>query len=180
MLKQRLVGAIILTSLAIILLPLLLDGSPEGRELVVPRIPEPPQVELSSDRVDNFVADMRQMESTSKGRLPKEVVDDTDYEVVEDFVLDQNQLPVSWSLQVGSFRQQDNATKLREKLRADNYRAYVLGADNHSGKIWRVFVGPMVNKQALAELSTELEGKLDLKGRIVRYRIEEDAGQLGG
>lgn len=179
-LKQRLTGAIILTSLAIIILPLLLDGTREERESVVAEIPTPPRIELEELEVEDVTARIEQMERASEARLPVEVVDETEYEEAEDFILDKNQLPVSWSIQLGSFKNEDNATNLREKLRSEDYRSYILHARTNEGEVYRVFVGPMVSKEALAELSLEIESKLDLKGQIVRYRIEEDTGQLGG
>ncbi len=120
------------------------------------------------------------MERASEARLPKEVVDETDYETAEDYILDKNQLPVSWSIQLGSFKNQENATNLRTKLRDQHFRSYILHANTNEGEVYRVLVGPMVSKEALAELSTEIESKLKLKGQIVRYKIEEDTGQLGG
>ena len=179
-LKQRLTGAVILTSLAIILLPLLLDGTSKDRDRIVADIPTPPRIELKSLTVDDVTLKMEQMERASEARLPKEVVDETDYETAEDFILDKNQVPVSWSIQLGSFQNQENATNLRAKLRDQHYRSYILHANTNEGEVYRVLVGPMVSKEALAELSTEIESKLKLKGRIVRYKIEEDTGQLGG
>ena len=87
---------------------------------------------------------------------------------------------MSWSIQLGSFKSRDNAINLRATLRDQNYRTYILHARTNEGEVYRVFVGPMVSKGALAELGEEIEGKLQLKGRIVRYRIEEDLDQLGG
>ena len=179
-LKQRLTGAIILTSLAIIILPLLLDGTREERERIVAEIPEPPRIDLEELEVEDITASIDQMERASEARLPVEVVDETEYEEADDFILDKNQLPVSWSIQLGSFKSADNATNLREKLRQQDYRSYILHARTNEGEVYRVFVGPMVSKEALAELIVEIESKLNLKGQIVRYRIEEDTGQLGG
>ena len=179
-LKQRLTGAVILTSLAIILLPLLLDGTQQEREQVIAQIPEPPRIDLEDITVQDVNESMVQMEKASESRLPREVVDETDYETAPDFILDQNQLPVNWSLQLGSFANEENATRLREQLRVENYRTYILHAKTSEGEIYRVFVGPSSSRESLSEMNREIEGKLQLKGRIVRYRIEEDGEQLGG
>jgi len=179
-LKQRLTGAVILTCLAIILLPLLLDGTEEERARVISDIPEPPRIELSDITVQDIERQMVQMEKASEARLPKEVVDETDYEASPDFILDKNNLPVNWSLQLGSFQNEENATRLRAQLREQNYRSYILHAKTSDGEIYRVFVGPSSSKEALAKMNAEIEQKLKLKGRIVRYRIEEDREQLGG
>lgn len=180
-LKQRLTGAVILTSLAIILLPLLLDGTPEGRKAVINNdIPEPPRIELADISVQSVQRKMTEMERASEARMPREVVDETDYEQAPDFILDKNQLPVNWSLQLGSFENENNATRLRAVLREENYRAYILHAVTSDGEIYRVFVGPSSSKEALVEMNQQIESQLKLKGRIVRYRIEDDKEQLGG
>ena len=179
-LKQRLTGAIILTSLAIILLPLLLDGTEEDRARIATDIPEPPKIDLEDITVQEVMRKIEQMEKASEARLPKEVVDETDYEAAPDHILDRNQLPVNWSLQLGSFEREDNATRLRAQLREQNYRSYILHGNTNEGEIYRVFVGPSSSKETLVEMNQEIEAKLKLKGRIVRYRIEEDREQLGG
>ncbi len=179
-LKQRLTGAVILTSLAIILLPLLLDGTEEDRARVATDIPAPPKIDLDDITVQDVKRKIEQMEKASESRLPKEVVDETNYESSPDFILDKNQLPVNWSLQLGSFQNEENATRLRAQLREQNYRSYILHANTNDGEIYRVFVGPSSSKETLAEMNQEIEGKLKLKGRIVRYKIEEDRELLGG
>ncbi len=179
-LKQRLTGAVILTSLAIILLPLLLDGTEEDRARIATDIPAPPKIDLEDITVQDVKRKIEQMEKASEARLPKEVVDETNYEAAPDHTLDKNQLPVNWSLQLGSFQNEDNATRLRAQLRDQNYRSYILHANTNDGEIYRVFVGPSSSKETLAEMNQEIEGTLKLKGRIVRYKIEEDRELLGG
>ena len=188
-LKQRLTGAVILTSLAIILLPLLLDGTEEDRVRIATDIPAPPKIDLEDITVQDVMRKIEQMEKAgaaavhledSEARLPKEVVDETNYEAAPDHILDKNQLPVNWSLQLGSFQKEDNAIRLRAQLRDQNYRSYILHANTNDGEIYRVFVGPSSSKETLVEMNQEIEAKLKLKGRIVRYRIEEDPEQLGG
>ncbi|MEZ7973120.1 MAG: SPOR domain-containing protein [Pseudomonadales bacterium] len=179
-LKQRLTGAVILTSLAIILLPLLLDGTEEDRVRIATDMPAPPKIDLADITVQDVMRKIEQMEKASEARLPKEVVDETNYEFAPDYTLDKNQLPVNWSLQLGSFQKEDNATRLRAQLRGENYRSYILHANTNDGEIYRVFVGPSSSKETLVKKNLEIEAKLKLKGRIVRYRIEEDLELLGG
>ena len=73
-LKQRLTGAVILTCLAIILLPLLLDGTEEERARVISDIPEPPRIELSDITVQDIERQMVQMEKASEARLPTPII----------------------------------------------------------------------------------------------------------
>ena len=181
-LKQRLTGAVILTSLSIILLPLLLDGTEEDRIIIATDIPAPPRINLDNITVQDVMRKIEQMEKASEARLPKEVVDETNYDTAPDHMLDKNQLPVNWSLQFGSFQKKDNATLLRAQLREQNYRSYIVQANTNDGQTYRVFVGPSSSQETLKKMNQEIEVKLKLKlkGRLVRYRIEEDQGLLGG
>ncbi len=179
-LKQRLTGAVILTSLAIIVLPVLLDGSDRERIRLQAPIPEPPQIDLEDITVHDTVQKVEQIERASEARLPQEVVDETDYDSQSDFIFDRNNLPVNWSIQLGSFENRDNADRLQDMLRDRNYRSYILHAPSNAGDVYRVFVGPSSSKAVLTEMASQIEASLKLKGQIVRYKIEEDRELLGG
>lgn len=191
-LKQRVIGAIVLTTVAIIVVPMILDGSYQDRQEVVATIPEAPAIELKRLRAEDVRRQMETMEQESAAKLPLEVEAESEAKAGADvsgtpetenddaFELDENKLPVSWALQVASFRDQDKATDLRASLRDSDYRSYILQAETSEGPTYRVFVGPMVQKQKLREISEQIESRFDLKGLIVRYRVEDDKGQLGG
>lgn len=177
-LKQRLAGAVTLASLAIIILPWLLDGTPEERLTV--DIPLPPRVALAELTVQEVQRRMAQAEQASEARLPKEAADDTDYGAGPDFVLDRNGLPVLWSLQVGAFQDRENATRLRTQLRGENWRVYILHARRPAGDMYRVFVGPLSSKDALAQLNGAIKEKFGLAGRLVRHDVKQDGELLDG
>ncbi|MFT7246341.1 MAG: DedD protein [Candidatus Azotimanducaceae bacterium] len=179
-LKQRVIGAVVMTTVAIIILPMLLDGSSEDRARVESAIPQPPQIDINSLTVEETSQKMLEMADVSKAKLPV-MKEDT---VVlpqdsENFSLNQNGLPISWSLQLGSFRQEANATRLRQTLREKDYRSYILSGDGDD-ELFRVYVGPMVNKDKLLKAQGEIESELKFSGQVVRYRIEDDRYQLGG
>ncbi len=190
-LKQRAIGAIVLTALAIIFLPMLLEGSAEERARLTAVIPEPPRIDLKVVTIQDITARMEAMAQESAAGVPGAI----DYvevaeEEVTDFLppadgkaepsFDQNNLPVSWSLKLGSFKSQENALNLRTTLRGADFKTYIIRGTTEEGPIFRVYVGPMLDRGRLAVIGREIETKFDLKGRIVRYRIEDDAGQLGG
>ena len=179
-LKQRMVGAFVLTLLAIIMLPMLLDGTAEEQAKVIASIPDAPKIEVKRTSILDLKRQMRQMEQESAAKLPKEVVDEDNYELEASFSLDKNALPISWSLQLGSFKNKENATSLRAELRAANYHSYILQAKTSDGETFRVLVGPMLKKSALLKLGEQIDANFNVKGQLVRYRIEDDAGQLGG
>ena len=184
-LKQRLIGAVILVSLAVIILPQLLSGTEESREGIIPQIPEPPQIASPPVTLLEIDTRIREEAAASEAKLPQEHFDDPQYDdrhsdnqhYEADFTLDKNTLPQSWTLQVGSFEHQDNAKKLLAQLREEDYRAYIYHYKTATSKTWRVFVGPSVSRQSLEKQAASLEADLQVKGRIIRYKIEEAANQ---
>ena len=120
------------------------------------------------------------MEKSSAGKLPREVADENDYSRNKDFSLDENNLPVNWALQLGSFQEKKNAVRLRARLREENYRSYILSGRSSTGDWYRVFVGPLSNKSLLMEMRAEIKKTFGLGGNIVRHRVEQDADLFGG
>ena len=120
------------------------------------------------------------MERSSARRLPEEVVDENDYSKKANFRLDENNLPVNWSLQIGSFQKEQNAVGLRARLREQNFRSYILSGRSSTGDWYRVFVGPLSDRSALMEMKAEIEKTFGLKGNIVRHRVEQDVDLFGG
>ena len=179
-LKQRTVGAVTFAAIAIIVLPMLLDGSSSDRERVVTSIPAAPDIPITEISVADIRDRMNASERASTARLPREIVDDSPSLDAEPFTLDQNKLPVSWTLQVASFKEQDNAVRLRQQLRDNGNHSYILHADTSGGETYRVFVGPMIDRDALLEIATKIEVDFKLKGQLRRYSVADDLGQLGG
>lgn len=210
--KQRVIGAALLTAVAVIILPMLLDGSAEERARINATIPEAPKIELKNLTVEDVKISMREMEAASLAKLPVDkpteklsleelegaiesknisnLIADTTPEttptvktVVDPNVayqLDKNDLPVSWSLQLGSFQKKENAVNLRKALRDARYRSYILKASPVENEVYRVFVGPVLNIKKLKGIAEKIESSFDMKGQIVRYKIENDANQLEG
>lgn len=184
-LKQRVTGAIVLTALAIIILPMLLDGSEEERARVIANIPEPPTVNLTRVTAADIADSMKAMEEASEAALPKPAPPaDPPPEEAEApataFLLDDDDLPVSWSLQLASFQSEENARRLRASLRDAEYQSYILQAKTGQGEMYRVFVGPVLQRSQLTAMGQEIEDRFELKGQIVRYEATSDDRQLGG
>lgn len=196
-LKQRVTGAIVLTALAIIILPMLLDGSEEDRQRVIASIPEAPIVDLDTLSVKDIEASMSALEAEGEASLPLATrttgpaadpddsvagpgEGDGEPDEADTFQLDQNELPISWSLQLASFQNEDNARRLRASLRDAEYQSYILQAQTGQGAMYRVFVGPVLQRSQLDAIGQKIESEFELKGRIVRFDPAENERQLGG
>lgn len=87
--------------------------------------------------------------------------------------LDPRGLPEAWSVRLGSFSNQTNATNLVTRLQGDGHRAYTRRLDSSQGPLTAVFVGPLVDRAAAQTLLEQLRQNYQLSGLVVRYQIEE-------
>jgi DedD protein len=83
--------------------------------------------------------------------------------------LDTANLPVSWSVQLASLSNRENAEKLQKTLRSQGYNAYIRTADGMN----RVFVGPLVERAEANRLRDQLQRQQKLDGFVVRFKPEQ-------
>lgn len=199
-LKQRVAGAVVLTALAIVILPMLLDGSAAERARVLSRIPDGPDIQTADLRLDDVLQHMEKQEAGSEAKLSKTRSSESGIELSgssepddaghtgqtltenlnSSLKLDSDGLPIAWSLQVGSFSKQENALKLRESLRNNEHQSYIYKAETETGETYRVFIGPVMNRTLLEAVAGEVKAEYDLEGRIVKYDTDEDRNLVGG
>lgn len=80
-----------------------------------------------------------------------------------------NIVELAWVVQVGSFSSSKNALALRDKLRAKGYRTFVESIKTASGKMYRVRVGPELNKAKTEAAQKRLQQQEKLKGKIYKH-----------
>ncbi|NWO11005.1 acetyl-CoA carboxylase subunit beta [Chromohalobacter salexigens] len=74
-----------------------------------------------------------------------------------------------WAVQVGSFGQPDNATRLVEKLSSQGFDAYQRPRDND---LTTVYVGPFGTSDEGERVRTELKEDANIQGLLIRVREE--------
>lgn len=79
--------------------------------------------------------------------------------------IDKNNLPVSWSVQLASLGNKDNAQALRDNYRKKQYNAYVRSADG----MHRVFIGPLIKQTDAQAMCKRLKSREDQDCFVVRY-----------
>lgn len=82
--------------------------------------------------------------------------------------LDTANVPVSWSVQLASLSNRENADKLQQTLRSQGYNAYIRTADGMN----RVFVGPLIERAEANRLRDQLQRQQKLDGFVVRFSPE--------
>lgn len=185
--KKRLAGAIVLACLAIIFVPILLDGeglrSPE-LEIDVPQAPELPSVaDIEPQRPDFALEREREAEETGSdpGQAPEIEIDPlaiTESDTTpaasepEQPTLNEEGLPDVWSVRLASFGEQANAEALEQRLLEQDYKAYTRRYTNNNGTLTAVYVGPVITRERADALLAELESGFDLAGMVEKFSVE--------
>lgn len=170
--RYRVTGSLFLLALAIICLPMLFDG--EGiPSIELPPLPEPepaPQVQPLEQLApaSDYVA---RIESLRQQTDPDgfDVATGTRFgePVLSDPVAD----TAAWAVQVASFAEQDNALKLRARLRGQGFEAFISTTNADAEVRHRVAVGPLLNQSDAVDMRAELSQLLDLEARLMAFSI---------
>ena len=183
--KQRLTGTLVLGCLALIFIPMLLDG--EGIQPAPEPAPIPPAPAFTDTLIEEpqrprIVAD----EAPQQARAPdNEPVQEPEPEAAaESEPLAEVQaeaeaparlpsgLPESWAVRLGVFGDQSNAEKLMKQLVDAGYKAYSRRMGSSGSLRTGVFVGPVLSRTEANRLIRELSDKFELNGLVVRFEIE--------
>ncbi len=188
-LKQRLVGAIVLVALGIIFIPLFLSGErDDGAPLFGSGEPARPDISAIEKQVlDHAVpepappAEVRTLvdEHTSKQALTPKPNPPVKPKPSTDAESEKQSAPAkapaastpakAWAVQIGSFAEKNNALKLRDKVRGKGFRVFVESVTTSKGRVFRVRVGPEVERAKAEKLQTQLVKKAKLKGMVVAH-----------
>ena len=184
--KQRVVGVLVLISVVSILFPVVFDGG--GRfqaeldsripsEPLIKNLPEPSPVRpiIIADSELSVLNPRTVSEPERLGdseTLQVSATDEAEGDKVEQVPrIGQSKLPEGWSIRLGSFAKQENASNLVERLQASDYKAYTRNISNSAGELVSVLVGPWIDKDIAENYLVELEDQFKLAGDIVRYDI---------
>ncbi|RMD68261.1 MAG: hypothetical protein D6819_09740, partial [Gammaproteobacteria bacterium] len=76
----------------------------------------------------------------------------------------------AWVIQLATFSQRENAVKLQKRLRAEGYPCFIETVKGKKGPLYRVRVGPFLDKKEAQSLLGRLEKALHLKGLVLPSR----------
>ncbi len=145
-LKRRLAGGAVLVLLAVIFVPMLFEDALRHEASTME--PFPPQA-IPQSRENASLPSVSADPSTSAApRIP---------------------LPSSWAVQVGSFSSPDNARTLAARLKAKGFAAFVVRPAAGGKSLYRVRVGPVLEKKKAAALGELIHKQTGLKGFVVPH-----------
>jgi DedD protein len=190
LLKQRLVGALILLALGVIFWPLIFVepvDEPVSTLTQLPPRPQPlpelntapapppglPLPEEQPDWQDPGVTDQSPPEaviptqpepsaSPPTTSAPRTAAPDTPQ-------LDERGLPVAWVLQVVALANQQRAESLRDQLLEQGHKAFVRSLQREGTTLYRVYIGPRFEREALVALKREVDTQYQVNATVTRY-----------
>ncbi len=196
-LKQRLTGAVVLVSLAVIFIPIILEGPDDEWTPRSHSLPEAPAVEYQAEielplpEETPVSLAIPEKETSTHPESESIVIEETvATEVVETKpvpakvpepqpvvqkkpaappVAAPAALPAGWYIQVGSFSQEMNATGLRERIVAWGFEVRTQKISTGKGTAYRVLVGPSASRAKAEKLRDKLVSKHQIKGIVVEY-----------
>ncbi len=174
--KQRIIGALIIVSLAVIFLPMLFDEPHQQRReriLEVPPEPEMDSVEIEAPREPEVpetdqgpeipMADQGQIERNDDAAPAMD-----DPESAPQVKQEQTgALKGAYLVQLGSFSNRENAVRLRERVREQGMDAHTETVDNGGESFTRVFAGPFTAESDAEAAREKLESDFSLEAMVV-------------
>lgn len=207
--KQRVVGAVVLVALAVIFIPVFLEGPEEQgapRDLELPqemedlregRIEPLEPLELPPETVTTVVIEGSGEKTSEAGAVeepapmepqpavkpeapePAAPVADSGPDAAPEAEPEPSPAAAAapseaapksgWAVQVGAFGSQDNAIALRDRLRKAGFTAYVEKAQLASGTLYRVRIGPEIERADADALLEKLTRETGVKGKVMPH-----------
>jgi DedD protein len=191
-LKQRLVGALILVALGVVFWPIIFvepGGRPEADQARIPPRPEvdttpieppdqvglrPPQQVLARDSQLEEGGEPQSLPQPALEPVPEPVAEPapqkrTRSESPEKLAMDSQGVPVAWILQVASVSSADKAEQLRQRLLQKDRKAYTRKIRRNGKDLYRVYIGPKFERGRLEAMQAEVDREFGVKSMIVRY-----------
>ena len=192
MVKQRVVGFIVLGALAVIFWPIVFVSPEPEQELVLPifDMPERPAVAMSErrepvlERVDRSRLPSIEGTAPSEGEGIDEISINPSLELIAadteprsqdssrqraDF--DDQGLPLSWELQVATLSVETRAEEIAAELRNKGHKAYVSPVTIGTQQLFRVRIGPNLQRQRLIEIQTDIDAYFGVKSTIIKFEV---------
>jgi DedD protein len=196
-LKQRLIGAVVLVSLAVIFIPIILEGPDDEWTPRSHSLPDKPQLDYRADmelvlpppvQVDEPPGTTEVEETPLTGEQPvtktikpvaapaasatKPVKTETTTRPPAKpapSAAALSKLLKGWFVQVGSFGQEINAKGLQDRLVASGFKAQLQEIEIGNKRAYRVLVGPSAARADAEKQAASLKSGQQLKGMVVEY-----------
>lgn len=190
-LKQRVVGAFVILSLGIIFLPMIFNEPHVDSAQVIEAVPPKPDFktviieapkrpsfdQLHVDPLDSKVKTKPTTTATREKTLKspakvQTIVAAQATSKVKKRSSKVSHLPIFknvWMVQLGTFANQNNAYRLRDKLRREGFDGHTKNVKLNGKPVVRVFTGPFASKKEAKRIKSRLDDKFKVKSQLIFF-----------
>lgn len=168
--RYRVTGSLFLLAVAVICLPMLLDGDGlPAREL--PDLPADETLPV----LDPPARPVPDSDFASRVERLREQVDDDGFlagsgtRFGEPVLTEPRSDSDTWAVQVASFSEPANAEEFRGRLRGDGYEAFISTVRSGEQVRSRVAVGPLLDEARARTLRDELSARYQMQARLMDF-----------
>lgn len=182
-LKQRLVGAVVLIAVAVLFVPVLFDRNERRQVDTTTQIPPQPDIQPKQFSDPKRVAGITPApdpQTMFEPQLDAELKPQADAKPKVNAKvkptprkpkpLNAQGLPNAWVVQLISTSSLNKAKQIVKDLMAKKYKAYYRRAEVGGNTLYRVYVGPNVDKKRSFALKKQLDGLLKVDARVLRFQ----------
>lgn len=194
LIKQRLVGTVVLVALGVVFWPLIFDSPDLNDPIVLQPMPEKPVIDQTP------IAPPESFESIVREALPQAPMTDPEVQQAADEstrtdtvasdlrslrdaeeisgttelsdeseLVDEQGLPVFWVLQVATVGSSERADELVAGLQKRGYRAFSKRYVRVDDEMHRVQIGPNIDRERLMQMKPQIDSILSVDSQVLRY-----------
>ena len=192
MIKQRLIGFLVIIALTIIFWPIVFVApmqeddvvlrvfemppkpditasprkAPETNRLNVEQLPQIPLPEVPTEQpIDIAVA------SSEVSLIAAKIEPLQQSSALERAIFDEQGLPISWELQIATFSTESRAQSIAEQLQNKGHKAYVSPVTIDAKGLYRVRIGPNIQKSRLLDIQRDIDAYYGVKSEIIKFGV---------
>lgn len=171
-LKQRLVGAVVLVAIGVLFLPSLLNRDGRRSVDVSSQLMQPPPavefLELPEPSPPENIPPAKPLEENYAQQEPAAPAPPEPSP--EPPQLNAEGVPDAWSLQVSSFQSEERANAFLQRLQGEGFKAYIHEATPGDTTVYRVMVGPKINRAAAEAEKRSIDEKFQVNTLVVQFK----------
>lgn len=174
-LKQRLVGALVIIALGVVFWPVVfVDAERQAldRTSQVPPMPTMKHSRIRAPERLNTVEPATAAEAIALHDAPPETVAAVAGDAKTSTPkprLDDAGIPIAWVLQVVSVSKKEKADALTQDLIDAGYKAYHRPLKRGQGTLYRIYIGPVFDRNQLLKMKKQVDSRLKVDAIIARY-----------
>jgi DedD protein len=192
MIKQRLIGFLVIIALTIIFWPIVFVAPIQEDDLVFPEFEMPPKPDITGSPREAPEMNRLKVEQLPQIPLPEVPTEQpidiavassersliaADIEPLqqssahERAAFDEQGLPISWELQIATFSTESRAQMIAEQLQNKGHKAYVSPVTIDAKGLYRVRIGPNIQKSRLLDIQRDIDAYYGVKSEIIKFGV---------